>query len=1338
MASNPIRIWTALPNGFDASGFPKLSIYVSLRFDDPAGKKLSDFTLGNWPEEVASLIMMQQLRLQVGSGVDATDVAVGVDPALLQPALWTALFPGTALVRPFAFQDHSKRALRSYSVRAIHDYIEGVYTNVANDSPADFPDLLGANDASNLVQAVTSVMDGVRRQASATKAPRGFIPPMPPNLAGGQRGTHPDASIEKQMQTRAEDVASGIPGAELYRAYRFYNRGQQEKYRSGAVPRVLADIPPPVAPPKFDVHQVIAALGDHPAILRRLGLVIDCTLSSRVPAGSTQIRVAVGDPAGGPPMPGDKTPWTLLDPDSSDFRAKPSATTDTVGGFLQLGNEQLFGLIQSDVDGAALRTIDYGVNMVRMLDELATRKQAACDVTGIAVPVETASAPQSLPALRTTGISVFRTDRDKAVYDKLTTAAGNNGDPGTAVLSLDDVTRGYRVDVGHKGKWFSLCKRVPSYAIDTLKITPGEDEGYVKAASGTSTAKAPPSGPSVPDLYLHEVLFGWDNWSLVVARPGRSLSIDRDDTDRTQTEIVRPEPNAPNSDFPIEISASVPKKTLPPLRFGRDYTLRARVVDLAGNSLPPTATVPAVVNGAVSPTLTYRRYEPVAPPALVLRAPVSAGESIERLVIRTKQGADPIDDETDIFNAACERHVSPPKTSQFMAELHGAFDDLFPNAAKVYAVAVKEKGTWQDPGGDVELIDASGASVDASPLDKRGEPLPDGHYVIHTSDAPALPYLPDPMAQGAVLQAAGGFVSVDYDVGAGGWPELSTFRLTLGSAASGGVEIEAKDGLQVRLPKGTMLTLKYSSTIDEANLPQFARWNAMNAAGRTKAKDNGLQHWMLTPSRELAFVHAVEKPMEEPVVRELTVARSLGETFVTLEGQVTSHAQSTGRIDLLAAWTDVVDRLSDTKPTMDARKGRVFERDIGYDETSMKIPAPCDVTRHEFGDTKHRWVSYHALGTTRYREYFPTLASSPELLSLAGPDTELVNIPNAARPDIPNILYVIPTFAWSRSKDGKKSMRKGRGLRVYVDRTWYSTGEDELLGVIVPPSGKISSALRKYVSQWGSDPVWDTSGPSTELGPTDFVAEGSAPGSTPTVVESLSLAEVDPSMAGMLVTAVGIAPEYNEERQLYAFDLVLDPGDSYYPFVRLVLARLQPYSLDGAHLSRTVRADFAQLVADRLATITYRDSAVDVSVSGLMPTSDVEAKTRAPARTGLFPFAEGGFNENDEAGKGRLVSAYVEQRRNKKLGDLGWETLGEVVYLRTFTLGKTPEQVYFRGSLPLPKSFGDGAEYRLAVEEHEIFETDQVLRDVGLPIDAPIEKAYRTRLVYFDTLPLEK
>lgn len=53
------------------------------------------------------------------------------------------------------------------------------------------------------------------------------------------------------------------------------------------------------------------------------------------------------------------------------------------------------------------------------------------------------------------------------------------------------------------------------------------------------------------------------------------------------------------------------------------------------------------------------------------------------------------------------------------------------------------------------------------------------------------------------------------------------------------------------------------------------------------------------------------------------------------------------------------------------------------------------------------------------------------------------------------------------------------------------------------------------------------------------------------------------------------------ERGLWFCNIEANTGAAYWPFMRLALARYQPCSTEGAHLSEVVLADVMQLAADR-------------------------------------------------------------------------------------------------------------------------------------------------------------
>ena len=76
---------------------------------------------------------------------------------------------------------------------------------------------------------------------------------------------------------------------------------------------------------------------------------------------------------------------------------------------------------------------------------------------------------------------------------------------------------------------------------------------------------------------------------------------------------------------------------------------------------------------------------------------------------------------------------------------------------------------------------------------------------------------------------------------------------------------------------------------------------------------------------------------------------------------------------------------------------------------------------------------------------------------------------------------------------------------------------------------------------------------------------------------------------------------FDAARKLWYCDIEMDGGEAYFSFVRLALARYQPESIVGAHLSRVVLADFIQLLPDRSASITFDPidtTSLEVAVTG--------------------------------------------------------------------------------------------------------------------------------------------
>ncbi len=209
-------------------------------------------------------------------------------------------------------------------------------------------------------------------------------------------------------------------------------------------------------------------------------------------------------------------------------------------------------------------------------------------------------------------------------------------------------------------------------------------------------------------------MFRWTGWSLCTPRPGLTLQAKPVPGTQLQSE----EPDAGYGPGDAGAAAWPPssrreKGTLPRLRFGQLYRFRARVVDLAGNSLARDDKTLGDLENASDAT-GYWRFEPVDPPAMVQRARLSEGEALERMVIRSNYNATTTTYLTTADFAAAialpeseglripalnERHLVPPKSSQLQCEQHGLFDPFFTDPTRIkdgYAIASREAGTLYD------------------------------------------------------------------------------------------------------------------------------------------------------------------------------------------------------------------------------------------------------------------------------------------------------------------------------------------------------------------------------------------------------------------------------------------------------------------------------------------------------------------------------------------------------------------------------------------------------------------------------------------------------------------
>jgi hypothetical protein len=511
--------------------------------------------------------------------------------------------------------------------------------------------------------------------------------------------------------------------------------------------------------------------------------------------------------------------------------------------------------------------------------------------------------------------------------------------------------------------------------------------------------------------------------------------------------------------------------------------------------------------------------------------------------------------------------------------------------------------------------------------------------------------------------------------------------------------------LQLFLAQGHIARLRYASFLHARYLSHFGLfdWLASNAAARTQAAGAAGNHWMLAPAGELTLVHATQHPVCPPQLLPTEAMRGQDETHATLIspkgdrlGNVLLHGPSTGKFELIAEWQEWVDDPSQPAPkrvAMQAALGEIRLAENHANRFALEAvagPAVADGqpvaagNRHEFGDTKFRWISYHLRASTRFLEYLPeTLHARPDDTVTDGPVLDQsqarplpwpgldgdsdpgapllpasgdagvaaqgLAVPSSSRPLPPSLGHILPTFKWTRSSQGtppatQSSTRAGNSLRVYLERPWFSSGDGELLAVVVAegPFRELGESRQQQVTQWGSDPLWEAGTPKNQARETDF----------PLRVFSQNI--VSGGERGL--RAVGHRVHWSETARQWYADIVVNPGSGYCPFVRLALARLQPHALNASLAGSTiVQTDFLQLMPRRHAELSRDGDALTVRLGGPIPSSGPTRQRRRDGSLFETPYVGVSMPQGPNlVESGNRVELVLQQRPDGGT-DLDWQ-----------------------------------------------------------------------------------
>ncbi len=858
--------------------------------------------------------------------------------------------------------------------------------------------------------------------------------------------------------------------------------------------------------------------------------------------------------------------------------------------------------------------------------------------------------------------------------------------------------------------------------------------------------------------------------------------------------------------------------------------------------------LPDDVRRAGRPVVTtprpYLRWEPIPAPSIVPRQLLGTGEQPAHLVVSS--GVPDARPTTERHLAPPKATQLEAETAGRFDTAIGTGDAA--EIKRLYAVALAERGTLLDqfvpsltdpnatdeqPG--IALVDRPGADTGsehratlADITADRGRPIGEGQYVVHDTDALRLPYLPDPYATGIslVFYQAGAphtlpesralqAVSVAYP---GEWPSLQPLRLVVEQGDVLAARVEGHQVL-VTVPPGEQVRVALSSTLDVKELEKFGLWRShlasvadpsdgyttdevVAAAALMRAASAGWT-WWLTPSVDVRLVHAVPIPVRPPKLSALDVfLRPPGRSVAALTGLVSVHGSSTDLLLVTANWTEQVDDVSASGPQEVSKSDVVVRSPVGENERTGVLFLydfqPSGALAVAFGnlgfhrmvqtfeDTHYRRVTYLPSGTTRYAEFFDPAQLPAE--PVPG-EAVTLDILSSARPAAPLVLDAVPLLRWEEQTEPEDpfAWRKVRrsGVRVWLARPWFSSGDGELLGVLVfDPDEWVQAADGSWSRQpkaqqapdgatslWAADPVVQHGGATTNatvppllafdqlvLDSLETAASESVgirpplggevlggrdrgwpegPGNPVAVAGSVALRDVRNHPE---VRVLGYQPEYDAESGRWFVDIALQETPALWPFVRLAVARYQPHSIEGCSLSPVALTSWVQPLPTRTLTIGRPDARrVQVTLTGV-----VNWLRWNPQATPGLPGDQ--LSADSPTGDAAVRAARLQQSRTVRAtiqtrpagsGDLAWEAVSSAVLLAVSVNESGNFQATWTGSVNLPsggdipglrRPGGEESTWRVLVEEHELLDTD--------PAEPGREPVPVPRLVYADTVAL--
>jgi hypothetical protein len=1325
-------IFTTLPNqktDIDGTSYLKLSVFVSVQLKPAGDKTLNAYPdILSWPEK----IMAGKYSFRFGDGSEKEAVLIGEN---IDTELFHSLFRPEIRIKSFTNDVPDVKRIISFPISHVQDFIFKNYRKTAVDSPSRLVSADQFVDNERFAPVTPLQLDPamIMTAGSSTKQMR-QISSQQLVIKDTTRSIQLKSNLLQDKFIKFKPVMQPMEDFTQFR--NFHKLEAEKKIISSKI----------LQKPEFDFHDILSALTNYPQLMRKIGLVLDFLIPASGVPSSGNIRFIPSSIDLTDEETNISIPATVYMITGNGFYAADKSGSSFRQGFVRI-NTSSFSVVQVDADGAAIKTqqmTETKIQEVSRFYEQKSRFSQQRRSTNVPEQDPEPPAEEGLPYMRSAGIAIVKNGMAEHLFIKINTNLKMIPDLKTGAITLparssertalkeenklrnfivgtidarktafketflysDDLVQGYRMDIAYEdqpGKWFSLHMRLDHYQWFDTQNNPHDvgntvaDEGFIELAAAED-----PDNPG--DLYIPETLARWEGWSLALHMPGYSINNTDDDPSPIKRDLVynsrireqKKYAFDPSLDFKLNVQSEIVPGSLPRLRFGRDYRVRIRTVDLTGNSLPIT-NLSDTASETERTGIRYLRYEPLASPIVLVGNKLRDGEFLENLVIRSNydrlsgeyENHFKIDNQD--YGEYSQRYLLPPKNSPSIAENHGMFEQAFgnhPDAAKtIYGLITSHEGQYEREGKTEEKI-------------------------YQPSEVEII-YLPDPMAAGVAFFLSEGYeqshsqefaprmfgfftseeLSPDYTNGKipEDWYSARPLRIRLEEGDVNTSWNSADRILTVSLPKSYRTKIRFSTFWREQDFKRLsAIWKMITDEKPAKLAEidkltRSGQHWMISPSREFELVHAVQQPLETPVITSLIPERDFNQTFADINIRFTVHGKSTEKTELQARWKEPLDDGISVQIKEKAGRNNIPDIMVHYhDETItlgsiadfvkvaphlrmekpakvqaipvyipqkrtqaefVKEPQPgtvrlnqmyarqseglvkvntewnssrklisdkvrfdistarfnfiklinfrLDPLRQNFGDTKHRWVDYQLTATSRYGDYFEKILKNyPDESTLRESQWfEKVNILSSARPKLPDVDYVIPTFEWRKTQtaEGVRHRRMGGGLRIWLKRPWYSSGEDEMLAVVLPPKNPVAAVTSMMVARqgytdlythWAMDPI------VTSVPPENF-----SPKAEDFRINTLPDENLQYPGTENRADIVAFPVHFDEDRQQWYCDLAIDPKQMYFPFVRLALARYQPCSVkkttEDVCLSPVVFSTFIQLVPERQATLRF-------------------------------------------------------------------------------------------------------------------------------------------------------